>query len=121
VVWPTTNISKVTPYCQPGGDDVANARIWSARNRYPNLYVVDWWTMADAHPEWHPDGVHHTPYGRRVWAATIADGVADAVRLLTGQVPSVAALPQDPGSIPMIVPTTPRTTTPTTAGSAAPG
>jgi lysophospholipase L1-like esterase len=80
VVWPTTNISKVTPYCQPSGDDVANSRIRAAGQRYPNVRVVEWWSIADQNPQWHPDGVHHTLAGRRAWAATIATGVAAAVR-----------------------------------------
>jgi lysophospholipase L1-like esterase len=79
VVWPTTNIAKKTPYCQPDGDLLANERIKAAATRHANMRVVDWWAIADQHPEWHPDGVHHNREGMRSWAYVLAQAVSDAV------------------------------------------
>jgi lysophospholipase L1-like esterase len=78
VVWPTTNIAKKTPFCTPDGDLLANERIRAAATRHPNMHVVDWWSLADQHPEWHPDGVHHNRDGQRAWAFVLAEGVAQA-------------------------------------------
>ena|GEM_PF-5647596 len=79
VVWPTTNISRTTPYCEPNGDLLANERILAAGSRYANIRNVDWWGVADQHPEWHPDGVHHNREGMRAWAYVLATGVSQAV------------------------------------------
>jgi hypothetical protein len=79
VVWPTTNIARKTPYCEPDGDLLANERIIAATARHPNMRVVDWWPIADQHPEWHPDGVHQNREGMKAWAYVLAQGVSDAV------------------------------------------
>ena len=79
-MWPTTNIAKATAYCDALDDEKVNARIAAAAERWKNMRVVDWWSVAQSHPEWFPDGLHLNAGGRRVWAFFLAEGVAEAVR-----------------------------------------
>lgn len=78
VVWPTTNVATVTPYCQPTGDEVVNDRLRAAAERHPNMHVIEWWALASINPAWHPDGVHQRADARRTWAGFLANGVVDA-------------------------------------------
>ena len=52
--------------------DLVNQRMAAAADRHPNAVLVDWYSMASAHPEWFAaDGAHLRPDGARAYAELI--------------------------------------------------
>jgi peptidoglycan/LPS O-acetylase OafA/YrhL len=52
--------------------DLVNQRLAAAAQRYPNAELVDWFSLASAHPEWFAgDGAHLRPDGARAFAELI--------------------------------------------------
>ena len=51
----------------------ANGEIRAAAERYPNVAIADWKAASDGHPDYtRSDGIHMSPAGGPVYAATIA-------------------------------------------------
>ncbi len=42
----------------------------------PNITVIDWYSLAVAHPDWFPDGVHPNMEGARQFAKLLRDSMA---------------------------------------------
>lgn len=54
--------------------DLVNQRMAAAAARHDNAVLVDWYSLASAHPEWFAtDGAHLRPDGARAYAQLIAD------------------------------------------------
>jgi hypothetical protein len=52
--------------------DLVNQRLAAAPQRHPNAVLVDWFSLASAHPEWFAgDGAHLLPDGARAYAELI--------------------------------------------------
>jgi hypothetical protein len=46
-----------------------NDTIAAAAQRYPNIRLVDWHAIGNAHPDWfYDDGIHLRPVGRQAYA-----------------------------------------------------
>ena len=59
----------VTVYCSYSQYMKANNQfIWELSQTYPNITVIDWYSLAVQHPEWFPDGVHPNLEGARNFA-----------------------------------------------------
>lgn len=50
-----------------------NDYIWELSRINPNIEVIDWYSLAVAHPEWFPDGVHPNVAGARQFAKLLHD------------------------------------------------
>lgn len=50
-----------------------NDYIWELSRINPNIEVIDWYSLAFAHPEWFPDGVHPNVAGARLFAKLLHD------------------------------------------------
>ena len=59
----------VTVYCSYSQWMAMNNQfIWQLTEQYPNITVIDWYSLAVEHPEWFPDGVHPNLEGARHFA-----------------------------------------------------
>jgi hypothetical protein len=68
VVFVTVQLSGTRPW-----EEQANGEIRATAGRYPNVVVADWKAASDGHPDYtRSDGIHMSPTGRGVYAATIA-------------------------------------------------
>ena len=50
-------------------DTSLNSALLAATYRWANLKLLPWARLANSHPEWFSDGVHHTVEGQRAFAA----------------------------------------------------
>ena len=67
----------VTVYCSYSQYMAANNQyIWELAETYPNITVIDWYSLAVQHPEWFPDGVHPNLAGARAFAKLLHDSLA---------------------------------------------
>jgi hypothetical protein len=72
VVW--TNLPcKIEPTTLRTGCAAVNQALVSARSRHPNLFVLDWASAANQHPDYlgPPGGVHLTTAGGGAWAGLV--------------------------------------------------
>ena len=68
VVFVTVQLGGTRPW-----EAQANGEIRAAAERYPNVAVADWKAASDGHPDYtRSDGIHLSPAGGGVYAATIA-------------------------------------------------
>ena len=68
VVFVTVQLSGTRPW-----EEQANGEIRATAGRYPNVVVADWKAASDGHPDYtRSDGIHMSPTGSGVYAATIA-------------------------------------------------
>jgi hypothetical protein len=68
VVFVTVQLSGTRPW-----EGQANGEIRAIAGRYPNVVVADWKAASDGHPDYtRGDGIHMSPAGAGVYAATIA-------------------------------------------------
>jgi hypothetical protein len=68
VVFVTVQLSGTRPW-----EGQANGEIRAIAGRYPNVVVADWKAASDGHPDFtRSDGIHMSPAGAVVYAATIA-------------------------------------------------
>jgi hypothetical protein len=68
VVFVTVQLSGTRPW-----EGQANGEIRAIAGRYPNVAVADWKAASDGHPDYtRSDGIHMSPAGAGVYAATIA-------------------------------------------------
>jgi lysophospholipase L1-like esterase len=52
--------------------DLVNGRLAAAARRHPNAELLDWHSLASAHPEWFADdGAHLRPAGAQAFAELI--------------------------------------------------
>jgi lysophospholipase L1-like esterase len=54
-------------------DETINAALTDAAGRWPNLTLLDFAALMDAHPEWTNDGTHLNEEGRGAYAAWLHD------------------------------------------------
>lgn len=67
----------VTVYCSYSQwMEMNNNYIWELSSMYPNITVIDWYSLAVEHPEWFPDGVHPNLAGARQFARLLHDALA---------------------------------------------
>ena len=67
----------VTVYCSYSQwMEMNNNYIWELSSMYPNITVIDWYSLAVEHPEWFPDGVHPNVAGARQFAKLLRDALA---------------------------------------------
>ena len=73
VVFVTVQLGGTRPW-----EAQANGEIRAAAERYPNVVVADWKAASDGHPDYtRSDGIHLSPGGGGVYAATIAGPRSD--------------------------------------------
>ena len=66
----------VTVYCSYSQwMNMNNNYIWELSETYPNITVIDWYSLAVEHPEWFPDGVHPNITGARQFAKLLHDAL----------------------------------------------
>ena len=66
----------VTVYCSYSQwMEMNNNYIWELSSMYPNITVIDWYSLAVEHPEWFPDGVHPNLAGARQFAKLLHDAL----------------------------------------------
>jgi hypothetical protein len=61
----------VEPADRSAGCATVNRALADARARWPNLTVVNWAKVANAHPEYMADRIHNSAAGYRAWAQLI--------------------------------------------------
>ena len=66
----------VTVYCSYSQwMDMNNQYIWELSEKYPNITVIDWYSLSIAHTEWFPDGVHPNLEGARNFAIMLREAL----------------------------------------------
>lgn len=66
----------VTVYCSYSQWMAMNNNyIWELSATYPNITVIDWYSLAVQHPEWFPDGVHPNLAGARQFAKLLQEAL----------------------------------------------